>query len=407
MTSATEDLETVGSGMVEHRAAQDAPREVVANPLRLLAYVHLRNIHASTGAGRTARQITEHLAQRPDTDLHVLADEGDRERILPLVGAPWTGYRYHTFAQDTSRQQARWFWLDGPRAESFWPEAEVVFCTGESYVPVTKAALAMTAHDAGYFEPDAHHRDLAYWKQRAKWALLFRKLVKRVDLFHTVSHFSAERLAHFFPEIRTRIRIVHNGVTPHFFQPVPAAGLDYLREQGLAERRYVLVPGGLHFRKNAELILEGAAALLKRDPELVLAVVNHSNPVYATRAGAVGERFRQLGFVSDDALHALYSRAAVVWFPSRYEGFGLPVVEAMACGAPVVASRAASIPEIAGDAAVLADPAAVTEHTRAIESLLHDECARQEISFAGMIRAKNFTWNRSAAELKQTFDKLR
>ena len=175
---------------------------------------------------------------------------------------------------------------------------------------------------------------------------------------------------------------------------------------GLNEKPYVLVPGGLHFRKNAELILAGAAELLQRHPGLTIALVNHSNPAYAERAKALGERFLALGFVSDDALHALYARASVVWFPSRYEGFGLPVVEAMASGGPVVASRAASIPEIAGDAAILAPPTEVQAHREAIESLLTDERARQQLTAAGKTRAARFTWDRCATELKQRFDTL-
>ena len=375
-------------------------------PLNLLAYVHLRNIHGSTGAGRTARQIVEHLARRPDVSLRVLADAGDSKRILPLVQKPWTGYRYHMFDADTSRQQARWFLLDQPKAESYWPEAQVVFCTGESYVPVTKSRLAVTMHDAGYFDEGVHRRDLSYWKTRVKWSLLFNKLDRRADMFHTVSQFSAERLAHFFPQFASRIRWVYNGVTPHFFQPVREEGKQFLTRAGLDSRPYVLVPGGLHFRKNAELILEAAPMLLERFPELVIAVVNHSNPAYAQMSKPLGERFRLLGFVSDEALHALYAAAQVVWYPSRYEGFGLPIVEAMACGAPVVGSNSSSIPEIAGDAAVLVPATQASAHADAITDLLHDSRERMKLSAAGLARAPRFTWSNCAADLKRHFDAL-
>ena len=171
--------------------------EAATKTCNVLAYVHLRNIHGSTGAGRTARQIVEHLAKREDVRLRVLADAEDKRRILPLVQAPWDDYQYHTFSADTSRQQMRWFFLDDPPAESYWPQTDIVFCTGESYVPVRRARLVMTAHDAGYFEPGAHTRDWTYWKTRLKWELLYKKLIRRVDMFHTVSAFSAERLAHF------------------------------------------------------------------------------------------------------------------------------------------------------------------------------------------------------------------
>ncbi len=374
--------------------------------INVLAYVHLRNIHGSTGAGRTARQITEHLALRDDMSVRVLADANDKARILPLVRQPWTDYRYHTFAADTSRQQARWFFLDSPKAESFWPEAEIVFCTGESYVPVSKARLVMTAHDAGYFEPGAHIRDMNYWKTRLKWELLYKKLDRTVDMFHTVSQFSADRLGHFFPSIKSRIRSVYNGVTPHFFDPVSDAGRLYVEQAGLSNRPFVLVPGGLHFRKNAELILAASPLLLERFPDLIIAVVNHTNPVYAEKSKALGANFRLLGFVPDEALHALYTEATVVWYPSRYEGFGLPVVEAMACGASVVGSNSSSIPEIAGDAALLVDPADATAHADAITSLLTDSLAREQFSTMGRERAKQFTWAACAGELKQHFETL-
>jgi glycosyltransferase involved in cell wall biosynthesis len=307
------------------------------DPLRLLAYVHLRNIHESTGSGRVARQMVEHLALRDDVKLRILADAADQRRILPLVGEPWTNFEYATFANDTSRQQARWLAMERPRAESYWPEADVVFCTGESYVPKRKARLAVTLHDAAYFEEGAHRTDRSFRLQQLKWRILFHRLSRRADMFHTVSQFSANRLSHFFPKMASRMRVVHNGVAPHFFEEVKEAGEDFLVEKKLNGRQYVLVPGGLHYRKNAELILRAAPMLLERFPDLVLAVVNHSNAAYAEQAHALSERVRLLGFVSEEALHSLYAAATVVWFPSRYEGFGLPVVEAMACGAPVVA----------------------------------------------------------------------
>ncbi len=374
--------------------------------VKLLAYVHLRNIYASTGAGRVARQLTEHLALRGDIDLHLLADPADHARILPLVGKPWDRFNYHFFGHETSRQQAYWYLLDRPRAERFWPQAQVAWCTAESYLPTKTARLAVTLHDAAYFETDAHRRDKSFSAQRFKWQLLYRKLQAKADLFHTVSHFSAERIGHFFPGIRSRIRVVHNAVTPHFFEPATATGEAYVAERGLAGRPFVLVPGGLHFRKNAELVLEAWPLLRDLYPELVVAIVNHSNAEYVARAQSFGDRFRVLGFVPDDGLRALYAAAQVVWFPSRYEGFGLPVIEAMACGTPVVTSAASSLPEIAGDAAALVDPASARAHVEAIEGLLAQDSWRAELSRRGKLRAREFTWARSAAELKAHFEEL-
>ena len=378
----------------------------LARPLNLLAYVHLRNIHASTGAGRVARQLTEHLARRDDISLRVLADAADQRRILPLVGEPWKSFRYQTFQSDTSRQQARWFALGGPRAESFWPEADIIFCTGESYVPTRKARLVVTAHDAAYFETGAHVQNGAFWRQRLKWNLLFHRLSARADMIHTVSQFSADRLAHYFPALASRLRVVPNAVTSRFFGEIPEAGMQFVRAQSLVDRPFVLVPGGLHFRKNAELILAAAPRLLAQHPDLVLAIVNHSDAEYGGRAAALSSRVRVLGFVEDDALHALYATATAVWFPSLYEGFGLPVLESMACGTPVVASRASSLPEIAGTAALLAAPSSPEDHLEKLFALLNDSELREDLCRRGRAHAQQFTWQRSASQLKRYFDRL-
>jgi glycosyltransferase involved in cell wall biosynthesis len=374
--------------------------------LNLLAYVHLRNIHGSTGAGRVARQLTEHLAQCHGVNLRILADPADHARIIPLVGEPWNQFPYAFTELETSRQQAKWFLLNRPRAEKYWPEADIVFCTGESYVPAKKSRLVVTLHDAAYFEPDAHNQDQAFSRQRLKWRLLYAKLARKADMFHTVSQFSADRLAHFFPAIKSRLRVVPNAVTPHFFGPITPAGEAYVRSVGLAQRPFVLVPGGLHFRKNAELILAAWPELKRRFPELVLAVVNHSNAVYVERTKMFGDDFRVLGFVPDEGLRALYSTAQAVWFPSRYEGFGLPVIEAMACGAAVVTSRSSSLPEVAGDAALLASPSQPQDHVDSLTSLLEDDALRLDLARRGKERAGLFTWEASAVKLKSYFDSL-
>ncbi|HEY1947897.1 MAG TPA: glycosyltransferase family 1 protein [Bryobacteraceae bacterium] len=374
--------------------------------IRLLAYVHLRNIYGCTGAGRVARQLTEHLERCSGVNLRVLADPGDYVRIIPLVGDPWNRFQYSFFESETSRQQAKWFLFDRPRAEKYWPEAQIIFCTSESYVPTKKARLVVTLHDAAYFEADAHKRDQSFSRQRLKWRLLYGKLARKVDMFHTVSQFSADRLTHFFPDIRSRLKVVPNAVTPHFFEPVTAAGHAYVKELGLDNRPFILVPGGLHYRKNADLILAAWPMLKSRFPDLVIAVVNHSNPHYVERTKWFGEDFRMLGFVPDEGLRSLYSAARVVWFPSRYEGSGLPVVEAMACGAAVVTSRASSLPEVAGDAALLASPAIPEDHVDSLSSLLEDDRLRLELANRGKLRASLFTWQASANQLKGQFDLL-
>ncbi len=374
--------------------------------MNVLAYVHLRNIYRSTGVGRVSRELAEHLALRPDVHLRILADRQDHANIVHKVGPPWTGFEYACFARDTSQQQMWWVLNDAPKAEHFWPEAEIVYCTAESYVPTQRARLVVTSHDMQLFEPGAHAMSRWLLQQRLKWWLLFRVLADRAHLFHAISNFSAERMAHYFPEIATRIRVIPNAVSQAFFEPPTLAGTAIHDALGLDGVPYLLVPGGLHFRKNASVILDAWPELHRRCPELRLVVAGHNAPIYTGRAKTL-PGVVLAGFQEEAPLVALYHGAAAVWFPSRYEGFGMPVLEAMACGVPVVTSDTTALPEVAGGAAAaLVSPDRPRDHVDAITGLLQDSRARAEAIARGHARAQQFTWTRSTDQLVTVFRQL-
>ncbi len=379
---------------------------VACRTIDVLMYVHMRNIYRSTGAGRVARQLTEHLALRKGVNVRILADLGDYRSVIDNLGEPWTSFPYHFFTKDTGIQQRQWLLIHAPKAETYWPEVEIVHCTGESYVPKSKARLVVTVHDAAYFENGAHQRNLANLRQSLRWRILYATLSRTADVFHTVSNFSAERLGAVFPSIRSRLRVIHNAVSPRFFDPCTPVAEDFLRRAGLTERPYILFPGGLHYRKNAELALNAWPILSERRPDLSLVVAGHCDPKLKARAEALGPSVRFTGFVDDDELHALYHGARAIWFPSRYEGFGMPVLEGMASGGAVVASHATAIPEIAGDAAVLVNPDSVSENVDALDAIAGDSALRGRLIAQGKIQAQKFKWPASAARLHELYSSL-
>ncbi len=374
--------------------------------MNILSYVHLRNIYRSTGVGRVAREMTEHLALLPDTHVEILADPGDHARVINKVGEPWTNFRYHFFRHDTSRQQALWFLFGRPHAEHYWPATDIVYCTAESYVPVRKAKLVISCHDAQHFEPGVHRVTPWLLRQRWKWKLLFRRLAKKAAMFHMISEYSAERTGHYFPAIKDRLRVVPNAASASFFRPPSAFGKQVLQQLGIADKPYILVPGGLQHRKNADLILDAWPHIHHRNPELSLVVINHPHPMYLDRAKALGPSFVLGGFQEEQQLVALYNAAQLVWFPTRYDGFGMPVVEAMACGTPVISSNTTGIPEVAGDAALLLSPDKMEDHVDAITGLLQDAPERARLSDLGRQRAARYTWANSAKQMAEAFRDL-
>jgi glycosyltransferase involved in cell wall biosynthesis len=174
-------------------------------------------------------------------------------------------------------------------------------------------------------------------------------------------------------------------------------------------RPYILYVGGINARKNIVRLFAAYERLNRRQPQVTLVVAGRRQ----WQTGAIDAAFRELdladrvhftGYVDDADLPALYSAAELFVFPSLYEGFGLPPLEAMACGTPVVTSNISSLPEVVGDGALTVDPYDVDGLTTAIERVLTDQVLRVELRRRGVARAAGFTWQRTAQAVYAAYD---
>ncbi len=204
---------------------------------------------------------------------------------------------------------------------------------------------------------------------------------------------------------------IYLGVEPRFRPQPPEQVARYRQTAGLA-RPYALYLGINKPHKNLPALLRAWAQLpapLRDAHALVLAGAQDARyaegPALADALG-LGESVRFLGGVQEADLPLLYAGATCFVFPSLYEGFGLPILEAMACGAPVACSSVSSMPEVAGDAALLFDPAREGEIAAALTDLLTDEPLRRRLAQAGQARARQFTWERTAAETLSVYRRL-
>jgi glycosyltransferase involved in cell wall biosynthesis len=257
--------------------------------------------------------------------------------------------------------------------------------------PLATRRQAVVIHDAATARvPAAFTRSF-----RGAYAVLMPALGRRADRVLTVSQFSRDELQACWGIRGERVRVVPEGAEHLLREP---ADRTVIERHGLSAGGYLLAVGSVVPHKNLVTLLR-AASIGGRLP-LEIAIAGGSDPrVFAAAGLPLPPGVRWLGVVSDAALRALYENAAAFVFPSRYEGFGLPPLEAMACGCPVVASSAASLPEVCGDAALFFDCDDAGSLRAAIDRVLADAALRLRLRAAGLERAAGFTWERAAREL--------
>jgi glycosyltransferase involved in cell wall biosynthesis len=278
------------------------------------------------------------------------------------------------------------------RAGHAWEQAILPLRAGREliYSPANLAPLlshgnVLVLHDlAALRHPDAYSPAYVRYQRR-----MLPALARRARLLITVSEFSRAELVELLRLDPADVLVIPEGVGEEF-APQGDEQLRAVRTRYGLERPYVLTLGTISARKNLGVLAGAARGLADRGVELVLA---GSDRGYL-RAPEV--RLRRLGYVAEEHLPALYAGALALALPSRYEGFGLPCLEAMACGSPVVAARSGALPETVGGAGVLVGPDDADGFADALLTLVDGEMVRERLVAAGRERAAAFPWTRTA-----------
>lgn len=258
----------------------------------------------------------------------------------------------------------------------------------------SRLPLAITVNDVMALERPEWFTRANALQQR----LVLPRAVRAAARVLAPSAYTRDRLVELCGVDPARVEVVPYGVEPAFGPGEADAGV--LERLGV-DGAYVLTVGTLQPRKDLETALRAFERVANAGAPHSLVVAGargwrDEGVLAALRTSPSGSRVRVLGRVSDEQLVELYRGADCLLFPSLYEGFGFPVVEAMACGTPVVCARATSLPELAGDAAVLAEPGDVDAFESALAEVLGSESRRRELAEAGTARAKRFGWERCA-----------
>ena len=266
--------------------------------------------------------------------------------------------------------------------------------------PLATKNHVVTIHDISPIDhPEWFSSRFAAWYQ-----FLLPKLARRVEKIITDSNFTLSRLVDVLKIPEEKIQVIPLGVSDNF-QPINQRGINHVQAKYKITKPYVLSLGSIEPRKNIKGITQAWESIYHEIPEFELVIV-----------GDVGFPFRDpefdrstpgakmLGRVEDADLPGLYSGASCFIYPSIYEGFGLPILEAMACGTPVISSNTTSLPEVAGDACLLINPYDTDEISETIQKILQDANLREDLRTRGLLRAKQFSWDKTAAQVWNTLE---
>ncbi len=275
----------------------------------------------------------------------------------------------------------------------------------------SKLPFVVTLHDLtlGLF-PDG-----ASWAKRKLYDYVIRHATSEAKLIFTVSEFSKQMIHKKFDIAPARIQVTYNGIDLERFRPISnGRSLQDVARKYKIKKQYILYVGQWASHKNLPRLLE-AFQKLENDREYrdqyELVIVGHPREYYDKMVEVIdklGIRSSVVlpGFVDDDDLPALYNGARLFAFPSLMEGFGIPPLEAMACGTPVVASRESSLPEVLDDAAYYFNPLRVDEIFEALKITLTDDKLRRELSEKGIKQARKFVWSKTADETLRGYEKV-
>lgn len=358
-------------------------------------------VHPRRGIGNYTYHLLSYLAEIDRTNTYILyIDKQDSEGVLP------TQENFRTKVISPTNYVV-WEQVSLP-IHAFRDGVEVLHCTGNTS-PLwlsKRIKLISTIHDVMYLKDGRDLPSSSSLHQRL--GRIYRRInvplsVNRLNFAITVSNFSKQDIRSHLPKLSDDCISVIPEAPNEVFQHIATPSSDILAKLGI-QGDFLLALGGLDPRKNTKFLIEAYCELRSENaitPKLVIAGIPNWRDTAFNRlveGSPCQDDIIFTDFLSEDDLVCLYNTCKAFIYPSRYEGFGLPPLEAMACGAPVITSDVTSIPEIVEDAAILIDPENKSQMKQEITRLCHDPDLRDTLIAKGFGQVKKFSWKRLANE---------
>lgn len=360
------------------------------------------------GIGRYVRELVRALAAEDPQTPYRLFVAGAELRTLPALPGPNFSWRP---TRITPRWFARlWYRLQVPLpVETFTGRVPLFHATDFTLPPTlpgTKTLL--TVHDLSFVRAPETTTPVL----KAYLDVVVPRSVRRATHVLADSQATKDDLVELYGTPPEKITVLLGGANPEFKPVADLAARQAARQRyNIPDNPYIFSVGTVQPRKNYARLIEALALLGPAFSDMHLVIAGGrgwlDGPIYqSVESLGLTNRVHFTGFVRDEDLPALYTESVCLAYPSLYEGIGLPVLEAMACGIPVVTSNISSMPEIAGEAALLIDPYNVDELTDALRHVLTDESLRADLVSRGFEQAAYFTWDRAAKQLRDIYQHM-
>lgn len=361
-------------------------------------------LHEATGVGTYVRGLLRGLGEGYPQDRYVALSASLRHRLdlppeLVAAGVEPLDVRFPVRLLDWLWHRRRW-----PPVEVWSGPVDIAHSPSPMLLPARRARQLVTVHDCYYLRAP---EDVA-GPVRRDYVPLTRRAVADADAVLTVSETTRRELMQLLGTPADKVHVTPLAVEPHF-RPQPAPGPGERARQGLPDR-YLLFVGRREPRKDPATLLKAFAKVRESRPELSLLLVGPPGHRWEEIWEAAPERARQgtvcLPHRTPHELPAVYAGAEALLLPSRWEGFGLTALEAMAVGTPVVAARAGALPEVLGDAPLWIEPGDAEGLAAACLRLLEDPEARRACGDAGRARAATYSWSRTAERTHAVYQRV-
>ena len=352
-------------------------------------------VHRRAGLGRYTLELTRALVAQSEHDYVAFYHQRGQAHLDPPIDSlPQRTTQLSVKPWRLTTMLAHWF---GVPQDALFPGVDLFHATEHLLPRLRRIRSVFTLHDLIFrFDPGSHLP-----LNRIYLNTMMPRFLRAADAVIAVSECSQRDAMRLYGTPADKVHVIPEGVDARF-KPVASQQVAQVRDKFHLPEHFVLCVGTLEPRKNYSLLFEALATCREQGhsawPLIIAGKPGWLYEPILQRINDLGlqDLVRTTGFFPDEDLPALYNAATLLAMPSRYEGFGLPVLEAMACGTPVVCSNTSSLPEVAGEAALLVPPDDVRAWTQAIARVWNEGALRAQMRARGFAQASYFTWERAA-----------